>query len=99
MAAGLMIRSTRVGLSCEWTSLTTVSVSWAGISDAFGVRTGIGRAMHAASGADAASTDALRNSRRFISVIALRPPPINAMTAAESAHSAHEMRQPNATTK
>src|SRR5438874_411015 len=61
-----MIDSTRVALSWEWTSLTRVSAGSSEIADAYGDRTGNGRATQAAAGRAArAADDALKKSRRF----------------------------------
>jgi len=67
--ARLDVESTRVALSCECTSLTSVPVSRAGINEAVGARTASGRATHAPSGAAAIAVEAIRKWRRFISVI------------------------------
>ncbi len=67
---GLTMAPTRVRLSWEWTSFTTVPVSSSGIAEAYGERTGIGRATHAAAGhAASAAHEVFRNRRRFICVM------------------------------
>src|SRR5262249_45430081 len=82
---GLTTASTLVAFSCECTSLTMGPGSWVGIADAYGVRTGIGRATHAAKGPTASAAEALRMSRRARSALA-SPPREDAKTRGRPAH-------------